>query len=52
MRQHAVTLSLLLLALLLYARGLAVPGHLFIVLGVLAEGAFWWRLLGRRRARR
>jgi hypothetical protein len=49
--RHLVTLAFLVLALLLYARGFAVPGHLFIVLGVLAESVFWWRILQWRRAR-
>lgn len=49
MRRHAITLALLLLAVMFYAIGLAMPATVLIVLGLVAEGAFWLRLVGRRR---
>lgn len=42
--KHAITLLLLILAILFYALGLALPATLLIVFGVLLEGAFWIRL--------
>ena len=48
MRKHLVTFGLLVIALALYAAGLVLPGTIFIVLGLVAEFAFWVRLLRRR----
>ncbi len=50
MNYHVVTVLLLCLAVALYAIGLALPATAILVLGVLAEGAFWIRFLrGLRR---
>jgi len=50
--KHTVTFAFLLLALVLYARGLVAPGHAFLVLGIVAECVFWWRVMQWRRGRR
>ncbi len=43
-KQHALTLLCLTLALFLYGRGFAVPASGLLVLGAIAEGLFWYRL--------
>jgi len=45
---HLITAGFLCLALLGYAAGFAASATLLVVLGMLAELAFWWRLLRRR----
>lgn len=45
MLKHIITAGLLIAALLLYSVGLALPATGFLILGVLAEGGFWWRVL-------
>ena len=47
------TLLLFVVAVLLYAFGLTLPATLLVVLGMLAEGIFWFRLFkgSRRRFR-
>jgi len=44
MNDHLLTFLFLLLAFLLYGLGLALPGAIFMVLGLLAEVVFWVRL--------
>ena len=44
MNKHLLTGLCLVLAVALYAVGLALPGSLFLILGALAEGTFWIRL--------
>jgi len=44
MTKHLVTFSLLGLAILLYGIGLSPAANLFVVLGVLAETVFWFRV--------
>jgi len=53
MKKHIATFLCLLLALGLYAIGLALPGTLFLILGAIAEGTFWMRLIrgGRRKSK-
>jgi hypothetical protein len=46
--RHLVTLLLLAGAVVCYAAGLALPATGLIVLGVVAELAFWIRLLRPR----
>lgn len=48
MRKHLFTFGLLVAAIALYAAGLALPATAFIVLGLVAEFAFWVRVLRRR----
>ena len=47
MKKHAVTFAFLLLAILFYGLGAAGPGTIFLILGVLAELTFWFRLFGK-----
>jgi hypothetical protein len=49
MRKHLITLGLLVAAIAFYAMGLALPATALIVAGIVAEGAFWLRLLRRRK---
>ena len=44
MKRHIITFAFLLLALALYTVGAAGPATGLLVLGVLAEGTFWFRL--------
>ena len=46
--RHLLTLTCLLLALACYGAGLATGFMTFFALGMVAEGAFWIRQLGRR----
>ena len=53
MKRHVITLTFLALALVLYTLGAAGPATGLLVLGVLAEGVFWFRLVrGGRKQRR
>jgi len=45
MKYHATTILFLLIALVLYAIGAAVPATVFIALGIFAEALFWIRAL-------
>ncbi len=45
--KHLITLACLLVAVGLYAMGLSTGAVSFVGLGMLAEGAFWIRLLRR-----
>ena len=47
MRRHFITGLFLFLAVALYLAGMAMPATLLLVLGLLAEGVFWLRLLRR-----
>ena len=49
MKRHIITFLFLLLAITFYTLGAAGPATFLLVLGVLAEGTFWFRLLGKRR---
>jgi len=51
MTKHLITFSLLGVAILLYGIGLSPAANIFVVLGVLAETLFWFRVgrLFRRR---
>ena len=50
MKRHIVTFLFLALAIVFYTLGAVGPATGLLVLGVLAEGAFWYRLFwgGRR----
>ncbi len=48
MRKHLITVLCLVAAIALYAVGFSIPATAFVVLGMLAEGTFWFRLLRRR----
>ena len=48
--QHIITFLFLVIAIVFYALGAVGPGTAFLVIGALAEGAFWFRLLRRRRS--
>lgn len=51
MMKHLITLSLIIAAIVLYGIGLSPAANIFVVLGVLAETIFWFRIgrLFRRR---
>lgn len=50
MRQHAVTVGFLIAAAALYIVGAAIAATILVVLGMLAEGIFWVRLIRGRRS--
>jgi hypothetical protein len=50
MRQHAVTVGFLIAAAALYIVGAAIAATILVVLGMLAEGVFWVRLIRGRRS--
>jgi hypothetical protein len=50
-KRHLVTVGFLVLAIACYAVGAAGPATALIILGILAEAAFWFRLIGTRRRR-
>jgi hypothetical protein len=47
--KHIVTFLLLTMAIVFYALGAVGPGTAFLVIGALLEGAFWYRILRRKR---
>ncbi len=47
MKKHLITFLFLVAAIALYAVGFALPATAFLVLGLVAEGTFWVRLLRR-----
>ncbi len=49
MKRHVITFLFLALAIALYSVGAAGPATGLLVLGVIAEGTFWYRLFGGRR---
>jgi hypothetical protein len=49
MKRHIITFLFLALAITLYGIGAAGPATGLLVLGVLAEGTFWYRLFGGRK---
>ena len=48
MRKHLYTLLFLLLAIVLYVLGMALPATILLLLGMLAEAVFWVRLFKTR----
>jgi hypothetical protein len=46
---HLVTIVILVAAIALYTAGAARPATVLLLLGVLAEATFWYRLSGKRR---
>lgn len=46
MKRHLVTFLFLILAIVFYALGAAGPGTALLILGVLAEATFWFRIWG------
>ena len=49
MKQHIITFLFLGLAILFYGLGAAGPATGLLLLGVLAEGVFWFRLFVNRK---
>jgi hypothetical protein len=49
MIRHLLTAVFLFAAVALYTVGAALPATGLLILGVLAEGTFWYRLSGKRR---
>lgn len=52
MKRLLVTFIFLALAIVFYSLGAAGPATGLLILGVLAEGTFWYRLSGRGRNKR
>ena len=52
MRKHLVTFLFLVLAVALYAVGAAGPATGLLLLGVLAEAVFWFRIVRSQRHKR
>jgi hypothetical protein len=49
MKRHIITFLFLVLALVFYSLGAVGPATGLLVVGVLAEATFWYRLIGGRR---
>lgn len=49
MSRHVITFLLLILAITFYGFGAAGPGTVFLILGVLSESAFWYRVFTARK---
>ncbi len=49
MKRHIVTVLFLVAAIVFYAAGAVGPGTGLLVLGLLAEGTFWYRIFGKRK---
>jgi len=49
MKRHFITFLFLLLAIVFYSLGAAGPGTLLLLVGVLAEGTFWFRIFGKNK---
>ena len=52
MKRHAITILLLVIALVLYALGAVLPATALIVIGAVFELWVWWRVLTPSRRRR
>ena len=50
MKRHFITFLFLVLAIVFYALGAAGPGTFLLLLGVLAEATFWFRMFGKGKA--
>jgi len=51
MPRHLITLLILFVAIALYIVGMAIPATILVLLGVLMEGVFWFRLLAPGRGK-
>lgn len=51
MKRHLVTALFLVVAIVFYSIGAAGPGMVFLLLGGLAEFAFWLRLFKKDQSR-
>ena len=51
MKRHLITIGFLILAIACYAIGAAGPATALIILGILAEGTFWFRLFSGSKRR-
>lgn len=49
MKKHIVTFLFLIIAIAFYSLGAVGPGTAFLVIGALAEGAFWFRIFRKDR---
>ena len=47
MQRHLITFLFLVLAIVFYSLGAAGPGTFLLLVGVLAEGTFWFRIFGK-----
>jgi len=46
-KRHFITFLFLILAIVFYSLGAAGPGTVLVLLGVIAEGTFWFRIFGK-----
>jgi hypothetical protein len=49
MKKHIVSFLFLAAALVFYSLGAAGPGTIFLIIGAIAEGAFWFRIFAKNR---
>jgi len=49
MQRHLLTIFFLIAAIALYTVGAAGPATGLLLLGALAEGTFWYRIMGKRK---
>jgi len=47
MKRHLITFLFLILAIALYSAGAAGPATILLILGVVAEAVFWFRVSGK-----
>ena len=48
--KHLITIALLLAAIVFVAMGSASGFVIFLILGIVCEGAFWLRIFGKRKS--
>lgn len=49
MKKHIITFLFLAIAIVFYSLGAVGPGSVFLVIGALAEGTFWFRIFKKDR---
>ena len=47
MKKHLITVLFLMLAIVFYSLGAAGAGTFLLLLGILAEATFWFRIFGK-----
>lgn len=50
MKKHFITILFLVIAIVFYTLGAVGPGTIFLVIGAVAEGAFWVRIFRKNKA--
>jgi len=49
MKKHLITFLFLVIAIVCYSLGAVGPGTVFLVVGAIAEGTFWFRIFRKDR---